>query len=56
MKRCLAWADFVTIDWMIADEWQIECEKSMSNIIGRYLLVKVLPVKMIEIETGMKLG
>lgn len=24
MKRCPAWTDFVTIDWMIADEWQIE--------------------------------
>ena len=32
MKRCPAWADFVTIDRAMADEWQIECEKSMGNI------------------------
>ena len=37
MKRCPAWTDFVTIDWMIADEWQIECEKSMSNISEVYV-------------------
>lgn len=40
------------IDRTMADEWQIECEKSMGNIFRSYLLVKVLPVKMIKIKVG----
>lgn len=50
--KCSTWNIFVMIDRTMADEWQIECEKSMGNIFRSYLLVKVLPVKMIKIKVG----